>query len=140
MFTGPKVQHWQRPPRRPLPAARCPHITIHPLDDNSPMPWTEDPHVFVKKHTRVAIDRPIIPGIVALLTDDVRYLLHLRSANKPIYGSLGGSSGNSLQTIWTATRVVQATPPDRVCLRPIKSGGFRQAGGEEARTCWTLGA
>ncbi|WP_405683377.1 NUDIX domain-containing protein [Streptomyces sp. NBC_00057] len=41
--------------------------------------------MFVKKHTRVAIDWPTIPGTAALLTDDGRYLLHLRSANKPIW-------------------------------------------------------
>lgn len=77
-----QVQHWQRNHR----AALCPRITIHPLDNNSPMAATGAPHVFVKKHTLVAIDWPIVPGTAALLTDDDgRYLLHLRSANKPIW-------------------------------------------------------
>ncbi|MFF5273732.1 methyltransferase, FxLD system [Streptomyces sp. NPDC000133] len=77
-----QVQHWQRNHR----AALCPRITIHPLDDISPTSSTDDPHVFIKKHTLVAIDWPIIPGTAALLTDDDgRYLLHLRSANKPIW-------------------------------------------------------
>nr|WTB34209.1 methyltransferase, FxLD system [Streptomyces sp. NBC_00830] len=74
-----QIQHWQRNHR----AALRPRITIHPLDDNDPA--TGAPHVFVKKHTLVAIDWPTIPGIAALLTDDGgRYLLHLRSAHKPI--------------------------------------------------------
>ncbi|MFE1987891.1 methyltransferase, FxLD system [Streptomyces mirabilis] len=77
-----QVQHWQRNHR----AALCPRITIRPLADDGPTPATNDPHVFVKKHTRVTIDWPIIPGTAALLTDDKgRYLLHLRSANKPIW-------------------------------------------------------
>ncbi|MFG2365828.1 methyltransferase, FxLD system [Streptomyces mirabilis] len=77
-----QVQHWQRNHR----AALCPRITIHPLADDGPTPATDDPHVFVKKHTRVTIDWPIVPGTAALLTDDEgRYLLHLRSANKPIW-------------------------------------------------------
>jgi methyltransferase of FxLD system len=77
-----QVQHWQRNHR----AALCPRITIHPLANGGPTPNTDDPHTFVKKHTRVAIDWPIIPGTAALLTDDDgRYLLHLRSANKPIW-------------------------------------------------------
>ncbi|WP_406361461.1 methyltransferase, FxLD system [Streptomyces sp. NBC_01579] len=77
-----QVQHWQRNHR----AAICPRITVHPLDNNSPTPATGAPHVFVKKHTLVAIDWPTIPGTAALLTDDDgRYLLHLRSANKPIW-------------------------------------------------------
>ncbi|GGU55823.1 hypothetical protein GCM10010211_20800 [Streptomyces albospinus] len=77
-----QVQHWQRNHR----AALCPHITIHPLDTNAPAPSPGAAHVFVKKHTRVAIDWPTIPGTAALLTDDDgRYLLHLRSANKPIW-------------------------------------------------------
>ncbi|MFD5494435.1 methyltransferase, FxLD system [Streptomyces sp. NPDC127091] len=75
-----QVQHWQRNHR----AALCPRITVHPLADNGPA--TDDPHVFVKKHTRVVVDWPIVPGTAALLTDDEgRYLLHLRSANKPIW-------------------------------------------------------
>ncbi|MET8687088.1 NUDIX domain-containing protein [Streptomyces sp. NPDC004732] len=42
--------------------------------------------MFVKKHTRIAIDWPVVPSTAALLTnDDGRYLLHLRSANKPIW-------------------------------------------------------
>ncbi|MGW2695683.1 methyltransferase, FxLD system [Streptomyces sp. NPDC001296] len=77
-----EVQHWQRNHR----AAVCPRITIHPLADTGPMPAAEEPHVFVKKHTRVVIDWPVIPGTAAMLTDDEgRYLLHLRSANKPIW-------------------------------------------------------
>ncbi|MFF3411812.1 methyltransferase, FxLD system [Streptomyces sp. NPDC002742] len=77
-----QVQHWQRNHR----AALCPRITIHPVDDSSPAPATGAAHVFVKKHTRVAIGWPTIPGTAALLTDDEgRYLLHLRSANKPIW-------------------------------------------------------
>lgn len=75
-----QVQHWQRNHR----AAICPRITVHPLDNNSPTPATGAPHVFVKKHTLVAIDWPTIPGTAALLTDDDgRYLLHLRSADTP---------------------------------------------------------
>ncbi|MET8404648.1 methyltransferase, FxLD system [Streptomyces sp900116325] len=77
-----QVQHWQRNHR----AALCPRITIHPLADGGPTPMTGDPHVFVKRHIRIAIDWPIIPGTAALLTDDEgRHLLHLRSANKPIW-------------------------------------------------------
>ncbi|MFJ9216581.1 methyltransferase, FxLD system [Streptomyces sp. NPDC102383] len=77
-----QVQHWQRNHR----AALCPRITLHPLDSNSPAPTTNHPHVFVKRHARVAIDWPTVPGTAALLTDDDgRYLLHLRSANKPIW-------------------------------------------------------
>ncbi|MFJ8956513.1 methyltransferase, FxLD system [Streptomyces sp. NPDC102381] len=77
-----QVQHWQRNHR----AALCPLITVHPLDSSSPTTATNDPHVFVKRHTRVAINWPTIPGTAALLTDhDGRYLLHLRSANKPIW-------------------------------------------------------
>ncbi|MFI6697143.1 methyltransferase, FxLD system [Streptomyces sp. NPDC050433] len=77
-----QVQHWQRNHR----AALCPRITIHPLDSNKSAPATRAPHVFNKRHTRIAIDWPTIPGTAALLTDaEGRYLLHLRSANKPIW-------------------------------------------------------
>ncbi|MGW5868344.1 NUDIX hydrolase [Streptomyces sp. NPDC055239] len=77
-----QVQHWQRNYR----AALCPHITIRPLGPNSPTPPTGAPHTFGKKHAVVTIDWPTTPGTAALLTDDAgRYLLHLRSANKPIW-------------------------------------------------------
>ncbi|MFB6641481.1 methyltransferase, FxLD system [Streptomyces chartreusis] len=77
-----QVQHWQRNHR----AALCPRVTIQPAPDSSPVPDAWNPHVFVKKHTRITIDWPIVPGTAALLTDDQgRYLLHLRSANKPIW-------------------------------------------------------
>ncbi|MBT2527783.1 methyltransferase, FxLD system [Streptomyces sp. ISL-99] len=59
-----QVQYWQRNHR----AALCPRITIHPLDTDGPAPVTGHPHMFVKKHTRVAIDWPTIPGTAALLT------------------------------------------------------------------------
>ncbi|MFF6852191.1 methyltransferase, FxLD system [Streptomyces antimycoticus] len=78
-----QVLHWQRNHR----AALCPRITVHPLaDGDDPASTADSAHVFVKRHTRVAIGWPIIPGTAALLTDDDgRYLLHLRSANKPIW-------------------------------------------------------
>ncbi|MEV0695689.1 methyltransferase, FxLD system [Streptomyces sp. NPDC050388] len=118
-----QVQHWQRNHR----AALCPRITVHPLANAGPAPATDDPHVFVKKHTRVAIDWPIVPGTAALLTDDEgRYLLHLRSANKPICDSvrvlratdsgcrhLRSSDGLGLK-VETATHVVQAPSLKRV--------------------------
>ncbi|MGW0998870.1 methyltransferase, FxLD system [Streptomyces sp. NPDC002523] len=78
-----EVLHWQRNHR----AAPCPRITVHPLaGGDSAATAAASPHVFVKKHTTVTIDWPIVPGTAALLTDDQgRYLLHLRSANKPIW-------------------------------------------------------
>ncbi|MFI6493752.1 methyltransferase, FxLD system [Streptomyces sp. NPDC050564] len=77
-----QVQHWQRNHR----AALCPRITIQSVTDCGPLPDPRDRHVFVKKHTRIAIDWPVVPGTAALLTDDQeRYLLHLRSANRPIW-------------------------------------------------------
>ncbi|WGD39725.1 methyltransferase, FxLD system [Streptomyces cathayae] len=66
-----QVQHWQRNHR----AALCPRITVHPLADGGPATVTDDPHVFVKKRTRVVIDWPIVPGTAALLTDAERSLL-----------------------------------------------------------------
>ncbi len=76
------VQHWQRNHR----AARCPRITVRPLHTAEAAPGTDRPHVLRKKHTQITIDWPVIPGTAALLTDDQgRYLLHLRSANKPIW-------------------------------------------------------
>ncbi|MEU8679398.1 NUDIX domain-containing protein [Streptomyces sp. NPDC048560] len=42
--------------------------------------------MFRKRHTAITINWPVIPGTAALLTDDQgRYLLHLRSATKPIW-------------------------------------------------------
>ncbi|MFG3136578.1 methyltransferase, FxLD system [Streptomyces sp. NPDC048211] len=75
-----QVQHWQRNHR----AAPCPRVTVRPPTAAS----NEEvgPHVFRKKHTVITIDWPVIPGTAALLTDDHgHYLLHLRSANKPIW-------------------------------------------------------
>ncbi|MGW7757926.1 methyltransferase, FxLD system [Streptomyces violaceusniger] len=57
-----QVLHWQRNHR----AALCPRITVHPLADGDPASTADGAHVFVKKHTRVAIDWPIIPGTAAL--------------------------------------------------------------------------
>lgn len=75
------VLRWQRNHR----AALCPRITVRP--DPAAAPGSTDvPHVFRKRHTRITVDWPVVPGTAALLTDDEgRYLLHLRSANKPIW-------------------------------------------------------
>ncbi|WP_165914315.1 methyltransferase, FxLD system [Streptomyces sp. AcE210] len=77
-----QVQQWQRNHR----AAPCPRITVQPVAVPDSASDGQAPHVFRKKHTRISIDWPVIPGTAALLTDDEgRYLLHLRSANKPIW-------------------------------------------------------
>ncbi|MEU2621989.1 methyltransferase, FxLD system [Streptomyces sp. NPDC007157] len=77
-----QVRHWQRNHR----GALCPRITAHPTAGPTPVATAHQPHVFDKKHTRITVDWPIVPGTAALLTDDQgRYLLHLRSANKPIW-------------------------------------------------------
>ncbi|ASQ93238.1 methyltransferase, FxLD system [Streptomyces sp. 11-1-2] len=57
-----QVLHWQRNHR----AALCPRITVHPLACGDPASTADGAHVFVKQHTRVAIDWPIIPGTAAL--------------------------------------------------------------------------
>ncbi|MFD9903544.1 methyltransferase, FxLD system [Streptomyces sp. NPDC059063] len=86
------VRHWQRNHR----AAAGPHITVRPRASATPGSMagtahlipnvTGTAHLIQKKHTRLALDWPIVPGTAALLTDDQgRYLLHLRSANKPIW-------------------------------------------------------
>jgi 8-oxo-dGTP pyrophosphatase MutT (NUDIX family) len=78
-----QVRHWQRNHR----AARCPRITVQPLTGSAPAaPVHGKPHVFRKRHTQISVDWPVVPGTAALLADDEgRYLLHLRSANKPIW-------------------------------------------------------
>ncbi|WP_327352763.1 methyltransferase, FxLD system [Streptomyces sp. NBC_01304] len=91
---GEQVRHWQRNHR----AALCPRITVRPVTGSDSVAEAHAPHVFRKKHTQVTIDWPVIPGTAALLTDDDgRYLLHLRSANKPIWRAghwalLGGNT------------------------------------------------
>ncbi|MFB7739031.1 methyltransferase, FxLD system [Streptomyces sp. NPDC056112] len=86
-----RVQHWQRNHR----AAICPRITVRP---RTPEPTSSgSAHLVRKKHTLIAIEWPVIPGTAALLTNDQgRYLLHLRSAHKPIrhpgqWSLLGGN-------------------------------------------------
>ncbi|QIP83183.1 methyltransferase, FxLD system [Streptomyces sp. Tu 2975] len=87
-----QVRHWQRNHR----AAACPHITVIPRTAESADPCAA--HIIEKQYTRLAIRWPVVPGTAALLTDDEgRYLLHLRSANKPIRGAgrwslLGGTT------------------------------------------------
>ncbi|MET8408478.1 methyltransferase, FxLD system [Streptomyces sp. NPDC005195] len=78
-----QVRRWQRNHR----AALCPRITIEPVTGGAAVASpARDPHVFIKRHTRVAIDWPVVAGTAALLTDgEGRYLLHLRSATKPIW-------------------------------------------------------
>lgn len=77
-----QVQHWQRNHR----AASYPCITVQPVASHGSASDGHTPHVFRKKHTRISVDWPVIPGTAALLTDDEgRYLLHLRSANKPTW-------------------------------------------------------
>jgi methyltransferase of FxLD system len=93
---GEQVRHWQRNHR----AATCPHITVRPRTAESADPCAAHiaAHIIEKKYTRLAIRWPVVPGTAALLTDDQgRYLLHLRSANKPIWGAghwalLGGNT------------------------------------------------
>ncbi|MEV5433054.1 methyltransferase, FxLD system [Streptomyces sp. NPDC052701] len=56
------VQHWQRNHR----AAPCPRITVQPKDATGPTGAdTDGPHVFHKKHTRIKIDWPVVPGAAA---------------------------------------------------------------------------
>ncbi|MFD5583328.1 methyltransferase, FxLD system [Streptomyces sp. NPDC127063] len=67
------VQHWQRNHR----AAPCPHITVQPKDATGPTStYTDGLHVFHKKHTRIKIDWPVVPGKAA-----ASLVLHRPSAN-----------------------------------------------------------
>ncbi|MGW6154319.1 methyltransferase, FxLD system [Streptomyces sp. NPDC055144] len=75
-----QVLHWQRNHR----AAACPKITAEPHTTVSPTDSAA--HRVNKEHVRLSIGWPIIPGTAALLTNDRgEYLLHLRSAHKPIW-------------------------------------------------------
>lgn len=56
------VQHWQRNHR----AAPCPRISVQPKDATGPTcAYTDGLHVFPKKHTRIKIDWPVVPGKAA---------------------------------------------------------------------------
>ncbi|MFD7016657.1 methyltransferase, FxLD system [Streptomyces sp. NPDC059928] len=78
-----QVLHWQRNHR----AATCPRVTAEPQAAASTTETNGPTHRVDKEHVRLSIDWPIIPGTAALLTNDRgEYLLHLRSANKPIWG------------------------------------------------------
>jgi hypothetical protein len=59
-----QVQHWQRNHR----GARCPLITARPAVGRAPAGTVHEPHVFAKKHTRITVDWPIVPGSTALPT------------------------------------------------------------------------
>ncbi|WP_327290470.1 methyltransferase, FxLD system [Streptomyces sp. NBC_01198] len=60
-----QVEHWHRNHR----SARCPLITARPAAGCAPAGTDHEPHVFAKKHTRITVDWPIVPGSAALLTD-----------------------------------------------------------------------
>ncbi|MGW0877820.1 methyltransferase domain-containing protein [Streptomyces sp. NPDC002740] len=57
-----QVEHWHRNHR----GARRPLITAHPAAGCAPTATDHEPHVFVKKHTRITVDWPIAPGSAAL--------------------------------------------------------------------------
>ncbi|MFE6779470.1 methyltransferase, FxLD system [Streptomyces sp. NPDC057702] len=59
-----QVRCWQRDHR----AARYPRLTVRPRADSGPVP--DQPHVFVKRHTRVTVDWPLVPATATRLTDD----------------------------------------------------------------------
>jgi methyltransferase of FxLD system len=58
-----QVAIWQRNHR----GARCPLITAHPAAGPAPLGADHEPHVFAKKHTRITVDWPIVPGSAAAL-------------------------------------------------------------------------
>ncbi|GGJ04201.1 methyltransferase, FxLD system [Streptomyces brasiliensis] len=59
-----QVRHWQHNHR----GALCPRITARPAASCAPPTRDHEPHVFAKKHTRITVDWPIVPGRAALLT------------------------------------------------------------------------
>ncbi len=59
-----QVRHWQHNHR----GALCPRITARPAASCTPPTRDHEPHVFAKKHTRITVDWPIVPGRAALLT------------------------------------------------------------------------
>lgn len=48
--------------------ARCPLITAHPAPGPAPLGADHEPHVFAKKHTRITVDWPTVPGSTPLPT------------------------------------------------------------------------
>ncbi|MFD4950494.1 methyltransferase, FxLD system [Streptomyces sp. NPDC058451] len=56
-----QVEIWQRNHR----GARCPLVTARPAADRAPAGPDHEPHVFAKKHTRITVDWPIVPGSTA---------------------------------------------------------------------------
>ncbi|MEU9446012.1 methyltransferase, FxLD system [Streptomyces sp. NPDC048304] len=62
-----RVQHWQRNHR----AAPCPHVTVQRKDATGPTSaYTDGLHVFHKKHTRITIEWPVVPGEAAPAAHD----------------------------------------------------------------------
>lgn len=59
-----QVRHWQHNHR----GALCPRITARPAASCAPPTRDHELHVFAKKHTRITVDWPIVPGPAALLT------------------------------------------------------------------------
>lgn len=59
-----QVRHWQHNHR----GALCPRITARPAASCAPPTRDHELHVFAKKHTRITVDWPIVPGRAALLT------------------------------------------------------------------------
>ncbi|MEV7795162.1 hypothetical protein AB0O68_24680 [Streptomyces sp. NPDC087512] len=60
-----QVRHWQHNHR----GALCPRITARPAASCAPPARDHELHVFAKKHTRITVDWPIVPGPAALLID-----------------------------------------------------------------------
>ncbi|MFH7334786.1 methyltransferase, FxLD system [Streptomyces sp. KHY 26] len=58
-----QVRHWQHNHR----GALCPRITARPAASCAPPTRDHELHVFAKKHTRITVDWPIVPGRAALL-------------------------------------------------------------------------
>ncbi|MEU5510414.1 methyltransferase, FxLD system [Streptomyces fungicidicus] len=60
-----QVRHWHLNHR----GALCPRIAAHPTASCAQAGTNHIPHVFAKKHTRITVDWPIVPGSAALLLD-----------------------------------------------------------------------
>lgn len=60
-----QVQYWQLNHR----GARCPLITARPTAAPGPAGTDHEPHVFAKKHTRITVDWPLVPGSTARPTN-----------------------------------------------------------------------
>lgn len=60
-----QARHWHLNHR----GALCPRIAAHPAAGCAPAGTDHVPHVFAKKHTRITVSWPIVPGSAALLLD-----------------------------------------------------------------------